>query len=129
MLFVIFLNLSNFETSKVTNMEKMFANCYSINSLNLINFNTSEVTTMSNMFANCFNLISLNLSNFNTHIADITKMFYNCSNLVYIDLKISKIKDNTDTQDIIGLTNKNLIICSENDEWRNVFSNEPLTIY
>ena len=117
------LNLNNFDTSKVLNMDNMFANCYSLNDLNINNFDTSQATTMSNMFANCSNLTSLNLSSFTTTKADITKMFYNCSNLVYINLKKAKIKTNSNTQEIFRLTNDNLIVCSENDEWGELLSN------
>ena len=45
------LNLSNFNTSKVTNMEAMFYNMVSLTLLDLSSFNTTEVTKMSNMFS------------------------------------------------------------------------------
>ena len=55
-------------------------------------------------------------------------MFFNCLNLVYINLKIAKIKNNTETQDIFYNTNNNLTIYSENEEWINLLSNEYLII-
>ena len=79
------LNLSNFNTSLVKLMDNMFSNCYSLSSLNLSNFNTSLVESMDNMFNDCYSLSSLNLSNFNTSlVTDMEYMFYNCSNLEYI---------------------------------------------
>ena len=83
------LDLSNFNTSKVTNMDSMFFNCSSLNELNLSNFNTSKVTNMSYMFYNCSSLKELNLSKFN--IKDNTNvdyMFSGCSD----DLK-NKIRN------------------------------------
>ena len=40
------LNLSNLNTSQVTNMDDMFNYCSSQISLNLSNFDTSQVTSM-----------------------------------------------------------------------------------
>ena len=40
------LNLSNFNTNNVTNMEYMFSECSSLKDLNLSNFNTNNVTNM-----------------------------------------------------------------------------------
>ena len=44
------LNVSNFDTSKVTNMGYMFSGCSKLTSLNVSNFDTSEVTNMGSMF-------------------------------------------------------------------------------
>ena len=61
---LISLNLSSFDTSKITNMEKMFYNCSKITSLDLSNFKTSIVTNMISMFENCYNLNYINMNNF-----------------------------------------------------------------
>ncbi len=53
------LNLSNFDTSKVTDMHLMFYNCESLTSLDLSNFNTSNVTNMHDMFIKCTNLTTI----------------------------------------------------------------------
>ncbi|WEV59073.1 BspA family leucine-rich repeat surface protein [Bifidobacterium sp. ESL0728] len=80
------LNLSNFDTSNVTDMSGMFAVCLSLSSLNLSNFDTSNVTNMSDMFGN-YALSSLNLSNFDTsNVTDMSGMFENCSNLTSLNL-------------------------------------------
>ena len=60
------LNLSNFDTSQVTNMGWMFSNMSSLITLDLSNFDTSQVTNMYGMFRDMFNLTTLNLSNFDT---------------------------------------------------------------
>ena len=81
------INLSNFNTSSVTNMEYMFNNCNSLKSINLSNFNTSSVTNMRYMFENCNSLKSINLSNFNTSsVTFMNSMFYLCNSLESIDL-------------------------------------------
>ena len=79
---LITLNLSNFNTSSVTDMSYMFENCSSLTSLDLSNFNTSSVTDMSNMFENCSSLTSIDLSSFNTsNVTDMDFMFSGCDKL------------------------------------------------
>ena len=81
------LDISNFNTSSVTNMRGMFAWCNKLTSLDVSNFNTSNVTDMSIMFSNCYNLTSLDISNFNTsNVTDMSIMFYSCSKLTSLDL-------------------------------------------
>ena len=81
------IDLSNFDTSEITNMYGIFYGCSSLTSLNLSNFNTSIVTDMSSMFSLCSSLTSLNLSNFNTSIVkDISFMFSHCSSLTSLNL-------------------------------------------
>ena len=53
------LDLSNFNTTLVTNMNKIFNGCSGLISLNLNNFNISLVEDMSQMFSKCTKLISL----------------------------------------------------------------------
>ena len=73
-------------TSNVTNMNRMFARCYSLTSLDLSNFDTSNVTSMNSMFEECYSLSSLDLSNFDTsNVTDMGSMF-NYSNLTSLDL-------------------------------------------
>ena len=76
------LNLSNFDTSNVINMAYMFSSCSSLTSLNLSNFNTSKVTSMISMFNGCSSLTSLNLSNFKaSQLTNMHGMFFNCTSL------------------------------------------------
>ncbi len=60
------IDLSGFNTSKVTDMSYMFSNCFSLTDLDLSNFNTSKVTWMEGMFLNCENIESIKLDNIET---------------------------------------------------------------
>ena len=81
------IDLSNFDTSKVTDMSSMFDNLHSLTTLNLSNFNTSQVTNMSDMFYGVSNLTSLNLSNFDTSkVTYMRFMFAWMSNLTSLNL-------------------------------------------
>ena len=70
------LDLSNFNTFKVTDMSYMFSNMSNLTSLNLSNFDTSQVTNMSYMFGYSYNLTGLDLSSFDTsNTKTINSMF------------------------------------------------------
>ena len=71
------LDLSSFNTSKVTDMRGLFEGCKNLTSLNVSSFNTSNVKYMDAMFRDCRNLTSLDLSNFNTsHVVSMGNLFY-----------------------------------------------------
>ena len=81
------LDLSNWDTSHVTNMSYMFGYCSSLTTLDLSNWKTSEVTDMSNMFNACSSLTSLDLSGFDTQdVTNMNDMFSSCSKLTSLDL-------------------------------------------
>ena len=66
------IDLTNFDTRKVTNMSNMFSNCKTVPSLNVSGFATAKVTNMQRMFYNCASVTTLDVSNFNT--ANVTNM-------------------------------------------------------
>ena len=77
------LDLNNFDTSNVTNMSSMFSFCQAT-SIDLSSFDTSKVTDMHYMFSNSTNLKTIYASNkFNTDaVTSSTEMFYDCTSLV-----------------------------------------------
>lgn len=102
-------NLSNFDTSKMTDMSWMFDNCLSLTTLDLSNFDTSNVTNMSYMFSKCQSLTSLDLSNFDTSkVTDMSYMFSYCSRLISLDLSSFDTSNVTDMsymfEDCSGIT-------------------------
>ena len=100
------LDLSNFDTSKVTNMDHMFSNTYNLTTLDLSNFNTSKVTNMDSMFFTS-GLTSLNLSSFNTSkVTDMSYMFYDMRNLTSLDLSNFDTSKVTNMNSMFYLDNK-----------------------
>ena len=84
---ILELDLSKFDTSRVTNMSHMFNGMRNLTTLNLSNFNTSNVTNMGGMFFNMTNLTTLNLSNFDTsNVTDMRSMFNGMTNLASLDI-------------------------------------------
>ncbi len=75
-----------------------FYGCKNLTSVDLSNTNTSRATDMSRMFAECESLEKINLSSFNTtNVKDMYKMFYLCKNLKEItfgtDFKTTNVTD------------------------------------
>ena len=60
----------------------MFSNCTSLKTFDLSNFNTTKVTDMSYMFCYCYAITLLDLRNFDTtNCRDMSSMFIGCRNL------------------------------------------------
>ena len=79
------IDVSNWQTAKVTNMAYTFYQCSSLTTLNLNSWRTSQVTCMNDMFYNCKNLTSLNISKWQTNNLEYaTYMFNNCTNLTSV---------------------------------------------
>ena len=89
-------NISNLNTSSVTDMSGMFNGCKSLQSLNVSGFNTSNVTNMSGMFA-CSKMESGSfvsalqsidgLTSFNTsNVSNMRQMFQGLTNIESIDV-------------------------------------------
>lgn len=101
------LNVSNFNTSKVTNMGYMFNVCSKLSNLNLRSFDTSKVTNIRCMFQSCAALKSLDLSKFNTQNVTITdSIFGNCQNL-----KTIYVSDNW-TMDRVNSSRNMFLLCN-----------------
>ena len=60
------IDISSFDTKKVTDMRDLFVNYTSLKQINLNNFNTENLIYINGMLEGCILLESLNLSNFNT---------------------------------------------------------------
>ena len=97
------LNLSNFDTSKVTRMNSMFEGVSRLTTLNLSNFDTSKVTNMEAMFGYMYGLTSLNISNFDTsQVTNMRDMFSNIRNLTSLSLTNFDTSKVTDMRAMFG---------------------------
>ena len=93
------LDLSSFNTSKVTSMKQMFYRCTALETLNISSFDTSNVETMEQMFGNCSSLTELDVSHFNTSSVErMAGMFNNCSSLTELDVS------NFDTSNVTNMS-------------------------
>ena len=81
------IDLSNFNSSQVTNMASMFEGCSNLKTITFGNMNTSNVKDMSGMFNNIFELTSLDLSKFNTsNVISMKKMFAGAKKLKFSNI-------------------------------------------
>lgn len=92
-------DLSGFNTEKVVSMHSMFSGCTALTDIDLSGFNTSSVTDMESMFYSCSNLTNLDVSGLNTsNVTNMSELFYNCENLTSLDLS------NFDTSNVTDMT-------------------------
>ena len=90
------INFKKFYRNNITDMSCMFSGCSSLKELYLNNFNTNNVTNMRYMFSGCSSLKELNLTNFNTNnVNNMWNMFFGCSD----DLKRKIKSENKNIKD------------------------------
>ncbi len=96
------IDLSNVDTSNVTDMSNMFnignaSELSPLTYLDISSFDTSNVTDMSLMFRSCELLTSLDLSSFDTsNVTDMYGMFAFCLSLTSLDLSSFDTSNVTD---------------------------------
>ena len=82
-----YINFTNFDSHLLTNLNHVFFNCFSLQSLDLRSFNTESVTSMFQTFYCCRSLSSLDISSFNTSsVETMFQMFFECAILKSLDL-------------------------------------------
>ena len=76
------INVSNWDTSKVTTMINTFSYCRNISKLDISKWNTTNVTNMRGMFYYCNSLKSLDISKWDTSkVLDMSGMFQECTQI------------------------------------------------
>jgi len=119
-----YINLYNFDASKVTNMESMFWGCESLTDINVSKLNTENVNNFSHMFFRCKSLKNLDLSSFNTKNAlNMKSMFQECYSLKKLDLSNFCIQQTSDVNHMFGVLKElKELICNDIkilDEFKN----------
>ena len=90
------VNISNFNTSKVKNMKRMFYGS-PFKNLDLSKWDTKNVINMSSMFSSIRGLTSINISNFNTgNVTDMSSMFSVNNSLTSLDVTSFNTSNVTD---------------------------------
>ena len=103
---------------KVTNMSKIFSDCYFLSSLPDINkLNFSDVTDMSYMFNNCINLSLLDISKWDTsNVKNMSHIFNNCKNASFSDISKWNTSNVTDMSYMFNNC-ENLLILPDISKW------------
>ena len=95
------LDVSNVDTSKVTDMEYMFYGLSNLMNLDVTKFDTRKVTNMGGMFTYLSNVTNLDVTHFNTSkVTDMSSMFSGMSKLTNLD--VTKF-DTSSVKSMIGM--------------------------
>ena len=82
-----FLDISTWDTSKVTSFSNTFYNCMSLETIDVSNWDTSKATTFGGTFSNCRSIKILDLSNWtNGTLTSVSSMFTQCNSLQFLDI-------------------------------------------
>lgn len=91
------LNLSGWDTSRVSDMSMAFMSCTHLTDLDVSGWDTSSCTTMRKLFSFCRSLASLDVSGWDTSsCVTMRELFYYCSSLTSLDVSkwnTSKVTD------------------------------------
>ena len=86
------IDFSGLDTSRTTNMSKMFSNCVLLSYLDMSPLDTSGVTNMSFMFENLHSLMSLDLTPLDTSsVTNMSGMFSHCGSSWFTSLDLSSL--------------------------------------
>ena len=115
------LDVSNFDTSKVTDMNSMFYACNSLTSLDVSNFDTSKVGWCHAAFFGCSSLVELDLSNWDvSNVSQCYWMFEACTSLVELNLSNWKFKDGVNAAGVFSRCNNLKYIILNNSDIKSV---------
>ena len=117
---IISVDFTDFNTTEITSMAKMFADCSSLTSI--VNLTSTKVETFSLMFYNCVelnNIQNFQILNQENSIIHMNYMFFNCKELKSIYLTM----ENTIIVDIMGSAFSN---CTK---LTNITFNKKINIY
>ena len=79
------VDVSGWDTSRVTTMRLMFSDCYSLKALDLSSWDTSSLERVNYMFDGCHALKTCDLSGWDTsNVTNMTLMFGDCRSLTTI---------------------------------------------
>ena len=114
-------DVSGWDTSKVTNMRQIFHRCSSLTSVDVSGWDTSKVTDMQFLFASCSSLTTLDVSGWDTSkVTDMGQMFQYCTSLTTLTFgeNFGKMTDQCRTLDLSSLS-----------AWKNDSVKSLLTLY
>lgn len=90
------INFNEFDTSELTNMERLFENCQSLLYITGLEDKTfNKITNISSMFKNCFKLNDIpNIFNTMTEVNNLSSLFHTCKSIREISLEMNIPKCN-----------------------------------
>ena len=124
------IDVSGFDTSKVTNMSHMFRTCSRITRFDLSELDTSNVQFMTGMFEQCSSLTSIDLSGFDTsNVEDMSQMFAYCARISSIDFSGFNTSKVTNKDNMFWSSSKSLRLITISDNMSNILDQLPADQY
>ena len=81
------IDVTNFDTSKITTMGWMFCECNKITNIDISGFDTRNVDEMNYMFNGCTSLNNIDVTGFDTkNVKNMNGMFFKCDSLTNLNL-------------------------------------------
>ncbi len=117
------IDLTNFDSSRVTTMEAMFQGTKALTSLDLSMLDVSNVTNMYSMFGDMEGLTDLNLKDFNSSkVTNMTYMFWKCESLTSLDLSSFDTSSVTEMEGMFSQSKSLISLDLRNFNTSNVFN-------
>ena len=124
------INLNGkFNTYNINNMNEIFSGCNSLKYLDLSKLDTSNTKSMKNMFQDCSSLTLLNMPNFITKKTEnINNIFKGCFNLEYLNIENSDFSNINNIENIFSELTNTIICIDLNNTSFNLINKEKLKI-
>ena len=121
------IDISMWNTSKVTKMDNMFQTCGSLMSANLSGLDTGNLTNMKGMFGNCMELNDVNLTGWNTSkVENMSQLFTGNSGIREIDISSFTKNSLTEISAMFsGCTQLTTIYVSDSFDLSEINENQP----
>jgi surface protein len=124
------IDLSDFDTSQVVDMEDMLSNCQSLTSFVMSKYGTKNLKKLNRLFKGCSSLTSLDLTDFDmSNVEEMGSMFYECTKLQTINLNNFNGNKLTYYNDIFYKVPDNVIVCIQdipnNRKLLDLLQNKP----
>ena len=118
-------SLSSIKTSKITNMEDMFMDCYAITSLEpLTNWDTSKVTNMNGVFCMTINYVDISVTSPITSLSPLAS--WDTSNVTDMSFMFASLKNVTSLQPLANWKTSKVTNMSSLFSGVNIATLQPL---
>ena len=112
------IDLSNFTSYDITNLNSAFLNCTQLKEINFDNFNSEKVVSMDSTFENCISLEELNLSSFkNNKLVSMKNTFKNTESLKNLYLSTFFLNTNINITDVLQSIGNNTKLNIDNNQF------------
>lgn len=101
------VDVSKFDTSKMTSLDSVFINCHNLKIIDVKNWDTKMITNLRYTFKECQSVKILDVSRWDvSNVTIMDSLFYKCLELEMLDLTMWNVLNLTDASYMFGICNK-----------------------